>query len=243
LATVNDIITDAYGEIGVYGPSDTLSATDTAFALRRLNLILDTWAAQPLMSTSMQSYDIPVTAGVTTYTIGPSGVPVTGVRPTRIRAARLSYPNSNPLFYPLNILDILQFEELQANRYYDVGRTMPDTVVFNNTMPNSTVQIWPMPDLACTVTVWFDSQPAPFASTGDTVSLSQGYYKALMLQLALELAPSFGAPISPVTQAAWQDAVRVVKAMNTVVQGTPYDERAPGFRGRFDIRSGLTYGS
>jgi hypothetical protein len=91
--------------------------------------------------------------------------------------------------------------------------------------------------------VYLDYQPAPFSATGDTVTLSQGYYKALMLQLAMELAPSFQAAISPVTQAAWQDAIRVVKAMNTVVQGTPYDSRAPGFNGRFDIRSGMTYGT
>lgn len=243
MATVNDLVTDAYGEIGVYGPSDTISFGDQTFALRRLNNILDTWAAQPLMAMAMSFYDLPVTAGVSSYTIGPSGSPITGARPTRIRAARLSYPNSNPLFYPMDVLDVLQFADLSASRYYDVGQTRPDTVVYNNTLPNATVLVLPVPDNAATIRLWYDYQPAPFGDLTATLNLSQGYYKALMLQLALEMAPSFGATVSPITQAAWQDAIRSIKALNTVQQGTPYDSRSPGLFGRFDIRNGQTYGS
>lgn len=243
MATVNDLVTDAYGEIGVYGPADTFSSTDQAFALRRLNMILDTWAAQPLMAMAMSFYDLPITAGVSQYTIGPSGSPIVGARPTRIRAARLAYPASSPLFYPVDVLDVLQYNDLSSSRYYEVGRTRPDTVVYNKTLPNATVTVLPVPDDAATLRLWYDYQPAPFASLTDTLALSQGYYKALMLQLALELAPSFGATPSPITQAAWQDAIRSIKAMNTVQQGTPYDSRTPGLFGRFDIRNGQTYGS
>jgi hypothetical protein len=244
MAIVNDLIFDAYGEIGVYGPADTISTADLGVALRRLNLILDTWAAQPLMAMSISFYDLPITAGTSQYTIGPSGgSPIVGARPTRIRAARLAYPTSNPLFYPMDVLDVLQFADLSSSRYYDVGQTRPDTVVYNKTLPNATVIVLPVPDNAATIRLWYDYQPAPFGAISDSLALSQGYYKALMLQLALELAPSFGATASPITQAAWQDAIRSIKALNTVQQGTPYDSRSPGLFGRFDIRNGQTYGS
>jgi hypothetical protein len=242
MATVNDLIIDAYGEIGTYGPADTMSTADSGFALRRLNMILDTWSAQPLMSMALRFLDLPVVAGTDSYTIGPSGATVTAPRVTRIRSARLSYPNSNPLFYPLDVLSILDYEYLKARRYYDLT-TRPDTVVLQNSLPNSTILVSPKPDQDCTIRIWADYPQFTAANLTDVLTLSGGVYKALMLQLAMELAPSFGATVSPVTQMAWQDAMRTVKAMNTIQQGTPYDERSPGMGGRFDIRSGLEYWS
>jgi hypothetical protein len=240
MATVNDLIIDAYGEIGVYGPADTVSSTDSAFALRRLNLILDTWATQPLMSFAMRPIDLPLLPGIESYTIGPTGATVTGPRVTRVRSARLSYPSSNPLYYPLSILSILDYEDLKARRYFDVS-TRPDTIVLENTLPNSTVLLSPRTDQAATVRIWGDYPQFIAGALTDVLSLSGGVQKALMLQLAMELAPSFQAQISPATQMAWQDAIRSIKAQNTTSQGTPYDDRAPGMSGGFDIYTGLSY--
>lgn len=173
---------------------------------------------------------------------GTQGYTLTG-RPTRIRAARLSYPNSNPLLYPVQLLSVLDYEYWDARRYYDVGRTRPDTIVYQPSLPSNQLTVAPIPDQACTLRVWYDSAQPQVTGVSDTLTLSAAYYKGLMLQLAMELAPSFSAAISPVTQAAWQDAIRTIKALNTVSQGTPYDSRAPGANGRFDITSGLTYGS
>lgn len=233
MPTVNDIITDAYGEIGVYGPSDTISAADSSFAMRRLNMILDTWSAQPLMSMALSNQDVALTPGTQTYTL-------TG-RPTRLRAARLSYPNSNPLFYPVQILGVPDYEYLESRRYYNTGPTRPDTIVYQASLPNNQLLVAPVPDQACTLRVWYDYTQPQVAALTDSLTLSPSYYKGLMLQLAMEIAPSFGATINQVTQVAWTDAIRTIKAMNTVLQGTPYDSRMPGMSGRFDIRSGMTY--
>lgn len=241
MPTVNDVITDAYGEIGVYGPSDTISTTDSAFAIRRLNMIFDAWAAQPLMSPAPTQLDIPVVAGVADYNFGSLGSG--NVQPYRlgpVRIARLSYPNSNPLLYPLQILGLEDFQYLKSRRYFDVA-ARPDTLVYQNAIPNTIITLAPTPDQNCTVRIWYTYQQFVAATLTDGLVLSQGYYKALVLQLAMELAPSFGATVNPVTQAAWQDAIRAVKAQNVTVEGTPYDSRMPGMRGRFDIVSGLEY--
>jgi hypothetical protein len=117
----------------------------------------------------------------------------------------------------------------------------PDTLVYQDGSPTSTLTLAPTPDKNCAVKLWYDSLPSSVSSTADTLNFTYGYYKALMLQLALELAPSFQASISPITQTAWQDAIRTVKMQNTQQQGTPYDPRMPGLNGRFDITTGLWY--
>ena len=170
----------------------------------------------------------------------PFAATVTAPRVTRIRSARLSYPNSNPLYYPLSILDILDYEDLKARRYFDLS-TRPDTIVLENTLPNSTVLVSPRTDQAASVRIWADYPQFTAGNLTDVLSLSGGMQKALMLQLAMELAPSFQAQISPATQAAWQDAIRSIKTQNATPQGTPYDDRAPGMSGGFDIYTGLSY--
>jgi hypothetical protein len=232
MPTVNEIITDAYGEIGVYGPTDTISTQDSSFAIRRLNMILNTWGAQPLMSAGLQGYVLSVAAGQADYTIQPLA--------TRIRSAHILYPGTNPLVYPLEVMSRLDYEYLKSRRYYDFTMR-PDTLVYQDGSPTSTLTLAPTPDKNCAVKLWYDSLPSSVSSTADTLNFTYGYYKALMLQLALELAPSFQASISPITQTAWQDAIRTVKMQNTQQQGTPYDPRMPGLNGRFDITTGLWY--
>ena len=72
--TRNEIITDAYQYIGIYGPSDTISNEDLVFANRILNRMVKAWEAQGihLWTQTEATLYMPVT-GVQSYTLSSTG--------------------------------------------------------------------------------------------------------------------------------------------------------------------------
>ena len=70
--TALDIITGALVEINAYAQGDTVSQSDAAFALGKLNDLLDEWAARRVYIYNVNFPTFTLTANLSPHTIGPS---------------------------------------------------------------------------------------------------------------------------------------------------------------------------
>ena len=73
MPTVTAIITDAYQEIGVLAPSQTLDSALGALGLLRFQQLLDSWQADRLALAVQSRVTFTMPSATSSVTIGPSG--------------------------------------------------------------------------------------------------------------------------------------------------------------------------
>ena len=86
--TVNLIITRALRLLSQLNSGVQPTISEQGDALSTLNAMIDSWRNDRLMCYALQEEAIPLTQGVATYTIGPTGALVT-TRPVKIESARV----------------------------------------------------------------------------------------------------------------------------------------------------------
>ena len=86
MATVRDLIEDAFREAGVLGLGQTMKAEDYQLALRRLNGMIGQWNKKRWLTFHLTNKTI-VSKGITGYTIGPTGDIVVTERPDKVYSA------------------------------------------------------------------------------------------------------------------------------------------------------------
>lgn len=178
--TASDILTYAARAIGYLGKTETLSAADANLALTAFNNMLDSWSLERLNSYVELQRSFALVAGTQSYTIGTGGV-INTARPTDITSAFIR--DTNSLDYPITIVNREYWDGIG-----DKGTTsqIPDTLFYDSGYPLGTIYIFPVPLLNYTVFYNSTTLQTTFVLT-DTISLPQGYLRAYVLNLAIEL--------------------------------------------------------
>ena len=193
--TVLQIITDAFAEIAVFAPSETIPPGDASFALGKLNRLFDNASADRRMVFTQQFVQYTLTPGLQTPTIGPNSATFTvTTRPTAIRAAQLVLTTSAPSVYlPVDIIDYRQWKDIPVRNI----TTLPQVLYYEPQWPNGNINLWPIPDAAYGLELITTVTFGQFALT-DTLWYPHGYRDWITLKLAKALAPAYpGAIISP----------------------------------------------
>lgn len=189
--TVLDLITAALQEIGAYAQGETVGANDAAFALQKLNRMIDGWNAQRLFVYNINFATYTLVPGLNPHTIGPSGATYTVVqRPVRIEAANIVLNNVTPsVKTPLNLRDDQWYAKLPVP---SITTTIPTDLYYSPAWPNGQLYLWPVPATNYLLELWTWVIISQYASYVTIVSLPPGYFDALAYSLAENLAPSFG---------------------------------------------------
>lgn len=186
MATALDIITDALADIGVASPGETVSTEDRAIGLSKLNRLLSSWTAEKIAVAGINVLDFTST-GAETYTFGSGGSGST-TRPVAVVAVGV-----------LNGGRAAAAEMVDAAKYnaiLDKSRSgiFAEAAYYNAGFPLGTLYLTPKPLSGGTIRI-HNIQPATvYAAVTDTVTLAPGYERAVVANLALDLAPAFGAP-------------------------------------------------
>lgn len=96
MPTARDIVTNALYEMGAFQPGETPAAENFAFALSKLNRLLDTWSAKKIFIFAMQFLTFTASANKNPQSIG-KGFAVTNVSITSDVATIVGIP-SRPFF-------------------------------------------------------------------------------------------------------------------------------------------------
>jgi hypothetical protein len=197
--TASDIVRDAMIEVGMIAPGEVPDGDSGQWAFRKLNYLLDHWAAQDLYvySNSFNLFNLVV--GLSPHTIGPGdGVtPATFTveqRPVRIESAAIVLDsNGLPVDIPIPIEDDDWWAE---NRLKTLQSQIPTHLYYSADWPNGSLYFWPVPNAQYQVRLqyWtllrqFASIDHPLGGPNSAASLPPAYRSALMLTLAETLQP------------------------------------------------------
>ena len=210
MTQVRDMLTDALLQLGVFDPSEAIDASAANSALRELNRMLSSWANEDLMIPTKDRLTFNLVGGQQAYTIGVGGNFNTpyAVRPGQIDLVSVVV---NGVEIPI---DTLNDEEWRDITVKTTPSTFPLQVWANGNYPLDVLYFWPVPTAPnqLIMTVW--GQIVAFTTINQTVTLPAGYEDAIVPNLAVRMAPSYGVNPSPVTVSLAQSTKRRIKEMN-----------------------------
>lgn len=222
------LIADAFQELNVFLPGESIPAAQGTFALRRLNQILDQWNANPNAAWTERFTSFTLSPGLSPHTIGPTGTFSETQRPTRVTDCRLILNTQTPdVYLPVDLIDRQAYESLTVP---DLSTDIPTVVYYEPDWPNGKLFFYPVPDAAYGVRLSLNTLLSNVLST-DTLNLPMGYESALMFTLCESIATGSGTELSPITSLQAARGRAVIFANNVPVprlnlqQGQQRDDR------------------
>ena len=214
--TAADIIKASMRKLGLLAKSETPSNDEMQDSLQALNMMIDEWGAQKLMATATTTENFPLVSGQQSYTIGVGGNFNTS-KPLDIYSAY--YQDNQGLKYQLEIVTRAEFESYQDSQivnarpltlFYDPGATQ-------QTNQLGTIYLYFTPDGTSSYTLYITSQKqfTEFAGLTTTVTFPPSYYKALVYNLAVEIAPEYGVSVSAETGMLAIESKETVESQNS----------------------------
>lgn len=237
--TGNTVVTDALLDLGVIAADQTASGSDLALGLRRLNAMLSGWRAERLTIPVVTRTAYNLVDGTATYTIG-SGGTFNQDRPEKIEAASIILdPSLDPaLEIPIGGgMPHAEWYGIPDKDIEGVPRALYYEPLYTASLGR--VNLYPVPDSSTYDLVLYTPTPlAAFADGTTSYVLPSGYEETIVAQLALRLAPAFGASPSVDLARRAEAGLRRIKYANATTPELSFDSSLVG-RGRaFDVRAG-----
>lgn len=212
--------------MGVGAPGETPGASESFNGLNKLNQMLDTWnGAEDLI------YEIALTPYALTnnqsFPIGPTAAaPFNVQRPIRIENAdvMITLNSGKVMRFPIRIIPQDEWESIPDRQ---ATGTVPDKLYYDPQVPNAILNFHPIPLAADPTQIEIGTWTAiqQFAALSTNANLPPTYYNAIILGLQLALVPTYGnlvsAQIIQIRQAQFQEAITVVRTLNSKVRMKP----------------------
>ncbi len=206
-----DIITGAAKLLGVVFKSEALDADEANDGLVTLNDMLDSWSNDSLRVTAFTVENFALTSAAS-YTIG-SGGNFNTSRPITVKSAVVRVGSID---YPLRWLSVEEYQtEVIAKA---ISTTIPRFAVYDNAYPLATLTFYAVPSGG---TFYLQSKKplANLSALNSTVDLPPGWKKALKYNLAIDLAPQYGAQVAPEVAEGAAESLGLIK--HAVLASTP----------------------
>ena len=213
ITTAGDIVRSALMEIGVQAAGETVAAEDAADSLDSLNLLLDQWAGMKLHIPYPQTRTVfTITSGTQTYLVGPAQV-INRARPPQVSHVYYQDTVSSPTQeYPMDALTDDAFALIPQKT---LQSSLPSFYYYNPTYPFGTVTLWPVPTKTTLQGVMYaPTGLTEFAALTDALSLPPGYKRALIKNLAMDIAGSYGKEVPQALKDDADESLQSVKAVN-----------------------------
>jgi len=212
MATVRDIFTDSLTELGVLAAGETMQTIDADAALGALNRLVDQWASERLYIYSVTRTTWTMVSGTQNYTVGTGGT-VNIARPSYVERVNFQDTNADPdLEYPLYSYSDADWQRVRIKAQ---TATLPTGYYYNPTHPLGTLSFWPIPSSTTLQgVIYAPTAITEFATLDTAIALPPGYRRALVKNVALELAPSYAREPQPLLVQQASDSKAIVKRTN-----------------------------
>lgn len=213
-----DVCVAAMQELGVLAASETPSGDDADFVLSKLNRLIDNWNARQENIYTSEFLTFTLIANTQPLTIGPSASSpnfTVTQRPVSIDAANVILNNVSPsVRVPLNVHNDPKW--WMNVSVPGVETTLSSDLYYQPTWPLGRIYLW------CEQTYPYDLEllcrlvlaEAVFATN---LVMPQGYWDAMVLTLAENIAAPFRRKIDPNLSMRAREARAQIQANNTVV--------------------------
>ncbi len=211
-----EILKDAYIEIGVVDPIDTVPAELQTLALVRLNSLLNTWNAEQAATYNVTFPTFTLTPSLSPHTIGPSGATVTATqRPVAIIGANLQIGSgANLVNVPIAIRDDAWWLRQPVP---NITSGIPTDLYYSPDWPNGSMYFWPIPTVAYGIQleVRYVLANVAQADLSTSFSMPPGYQAAITKSLAEDLVTPMTVVMPPELPAKARDARAICFANNS----------------------------
>src|SRR5438128_4923972 len=238
-----DLISDAFFELNVFMPGESIPNSDAQFGLRALNGMIGSWATQPLTipATARHVLDFVIGQGGPDdpYTIG-SGGDYDIARPVNQNSIQqvmlLLIDGATEI--PLGIMTDQSYDQLPVK---SLAGTQPSQIYYNPTFTSGlgALYVWPVPSTTNTQLVLYLEQTlTTFGNLTTAYQLPPGYVDAITFGLARRLAMPYGRQITEDLNYKADRALMLVKRSNVKMSDMT---NAFAQAAWYDINSGTTY--
>lgn len=198
MAVVLDVITEALVTIKAVAAGETVPSDMANDALIKFNDVLEALSIQNLAVYTILRTSFPAVPGIAQYTIGPTGT-VAVQRPPYIDTAYVFQSGVDTIV------------EMHTAKEYSLLslKTQPGIPIwgiYDQTYPNGTLTLWPVPDQAYVVSFLQNQIFAAAGALTDAFDLPPGYRKMIRLLLALDLQPDYPGMTAPELAKLMQDS-------------------------------------
>lgn len=238
--TALEIISRAYGSLGVHDPDENLSAPLGQLGFWRLNRLVAQWAVQSLTIPTSSRTVVPITVGkgseANPITIGPTGDVVMTTRPLALEGAGLLLSGTAPrVEIPRAIYTDAMWNGIAVK---DLTSPLFTGVFYTPSVPNGEIILWPVPDTTIhSLVIYRGEQIPPFANLSTAYILPDGYVDALEFNLAVRLGPGSGVQVSPELHDLARSSLATIKRGNNTTLTDLENDFAFG-GGFYDITTG-----
>lgn len=207
MATGQSLVNRACRLIGVVASGNSATSAESADALIAMNAMLDSWRNDRLMGYSLTTVSKAVTVADASYTIGTSA-DFNTARPVAIKHAYMTIRSTD---YPVHVCTDAEWFSIKDKT---TTSDLVEKVWYNPTMSNGTVNVWPVPSATNTLYLVVLSPVADLTLAG-TVALPQGWEDAIAGNLAIRIAPEFGAQVPAAVAKFATDSLAAIKRRNS----------------------------
>jgi hypothetical protein len=182
MTTARDIITRSLQKIGAIVKNEAPAADEANDGLNSLNALISSWSNDSL-NIYARTWETFSLTGASSYTIGTGGNFNTA-RPTNIVAA---YLRSGTIDYPIDIIDDGAYVSIS----YKNLQGIPEFLNYDNAYPLGRIRLYPLDNAGYSLFLLTEKAVSSFATLDTDMSLPDGWERALIYNLALELAPEY----------------------------------------------------
>lgn len=224
--SVLDIVTGAAKKIGVIFKSEALDADEANDGLIALNNMLDTWSLDNLTTYSYTLENFLLT-GAASYTIGTGGVFNTS-RPVNIVTAVVRIGSID---YDLTPITEEQYQLDIASK--SITSPIPRFITYDNGYPLGTIKMYAVPSAGGTLFLQSNKPLSNLSALTTVVDLPPGWKRALIHNLAIDIAPDYGAEVTASVQQIAKTSLGAIKRSTSINNAMPLMTQ--------DVRQGNIY--
>lgn len=242
LVTAADLIKAALLESGIIGSGEPLEPEDAEWGLEKLQREIDQFNARRELIFSYGFALYTLKANHAPHTIGPGGDFNVPIRPVKILSARfiLNSGSTSPVDSPIDIRDEAWWA---ANPLKSLISSIVTDLYYDKAGALGNLNFFPICNIANPVRLETWSSLAQAVSLTTKLGFVQGYWDAVVCDLAVRLCPSYDQPVSSDLREQWNRAMRIIEANNDkppriqTNSGMPGSDR--GGRPDFNFLTGL----
>jgi hypothetical protein len=259
MATTRELLSGAHRLLGLVNSGNVLPEAVYQDNLVALNQMVDSWSTERLAVFCTQDQTYYWEAGERIRTLGPTGdfvyilanqsdTPIvtqgddyigvddaTTQRPILLEDSTYFRDPTTNVSYGIKFINQLQYNNIAVKT---VQSTYPQVMFVNNTFPNITLSVYPVPNRMLEFH-FISVQPLANPTTLETnLEFPPGYLRAFRYNLALELAPEFNVEPSAEVRRIAMYSKRNLKRINNPddLMAMPYSLMAR--RNRYNIYAG-----
>jgi len=208
VASSQTIIDRALRLIGAIASGESPTAAESNDGLVALNAMISSWQTEKLNVYAFVDTAFTLVNGDGSYTVGPAGNFALTPRPSKIESC---FVRISDIDYPVELID--------KDRWFGIPdktstSDIPMYAYYEPSLSTGTLLVWPVPNAASSLHIITWTSLSELAALATTITLPQGYERALAYNLAIEVASEYEKEVSQSVAMIAAESKAAIKRVN-----------------------------